>query len=271
MSLVNKTHEKPLQIVGVINAYCALLAEKAGFQAIYLSGAGVANASYGIPDIGLTTLDQVLIDIKRIVGVTHLPLLVDADTGFADVAHTVTSIEAAGAAGLHLEDQVSQKRCGQLDGKQLVSTHEMVARIHDAIRARKNKDFMIMARTDAISVEGLKSALERALAYQGAGADAIFVEAATKLGDYHLFAEALDIPILANITEFGKTPLFTVSELASAHVAMALYPLSAFRAMNQAALTVYQTIKQQGTQQECLADMQTREQLYEYLNYDANQ
>jgi methylisocitrate lyase len=268
MSFVNKTREKPLQIVGVINAYCAILAEKSGFEALYLSGAGVANASYGIPDIGLTTLEQVLIDIERITQVTRLPLLVDADTGFEDISQTVKCIMAAGAAGLHLEDQIAQKRCGQLEGKQLVSTQEMVDRVRQAVSAKKQADFMIMARTDAISVEGLESAVLRAQAYQAAGADAIFVEAATRLEDYQLFAQALDIPILANITEFGKTPLFTTSELASAQVDMVLYPLSAFRAMNQAALAVYQTIKQQGTQQACLADMQTREQLYGYLNYD---
>lgn len=268
MSFV-KTQEKPLQIVGVINAYCAILAQKAGFQAVYLSGAGVANASYGIPDIGLTTLEQVVMDIERITGVTSLPLLVDADTGFEEVTQTVKSIETAGAAGLHLEDQVSQKRCGQLDGKRLVSTQEMVERVEEAVSARKNNAFMIMARTDAITVEGLESAVVRAQAYQAAGADAIFVEAATRLEDYRLFAQALDIPILANITEFGKTPLFTVEELKRADVDMILYPLSAFRAMNQAAMHVYQTIKQQGTQRDCLGHMQTREQLYEYLNYDA--
>ncbi|MFA6037884.1 MAG: methylisocitrate lyase [Legionellales bacterium] len=264
-----KTQEKPLQIVGVINAYCAILAEKSGFEALYLSGAGVANASYGIPDIGLTTLNQVLIDIERITQVTSLPLLVDADTGFEDITQTVQSIEAAGAAGLHLEDQIEQKRCGQLDGKQLVKTQEMVERIQKATCARENKNFMIMARTDAITVEGLEAAVLRAKAYQDAGADAIFVEAALRLEDYGLFKQALDIPILANITEFGKTPLFSVEELKQVNVDMILYPLSAFRAMNQAALAVYQTIKKQGTQRECLGDMQTREQLYEYLNYDA--
>lgn len=270
MSFVNKTREKPLQIVGVINAYCAILAEKSGFQALYLSGAGVANASYGIPDIGLTTLEQVLIDIERIKSVTRLPLLVDADTGFEDIPRTIECIEAAGAEGLHIEDQVSQKRCGQLAGKQLVSTQEMVERIQQAINARSNPDFTIMARTDAIGVEGLASAILRAKAYQEAGADAIFVEAATSLDDYRAFAQALNIPLLANMTEFGITPLLTTMELASAQVDMVLYPLSAFRAMNQAALDVYQTIKKEGTQRECVSEMQTREQLYGYLNYDVN-
>lgn len=264
-----KIQEKPLQIVGVINAYCAILAKKAGFQALYLSGAGVANASYGIPDIGLTTLSQVLIDIERIVARTDLPLLVDADTGFEDIAQTVKCIEAAGAAGLHLEDQISQKKCGQLEGKQLVSQPEMVERVISAVNARENKQFMIMARTDAISVEGIESAIKRAKAYQDAGADAIFVEAATDLAQYRLFKQALQVPILANITEFGKTPLYTVSELSDAGVDMILYPLSAFRAMNFAADHIYNTIKQQGTQRECLTTMQTREELYRNLNYDA--
>jgi methylisocitrate lyase len=262
------TKEKPLQIVGVINAYCAILAQKAGFQALYLSGAGVSNASYGIPDIGLTTLEQVLIDIERISHVTTLPLLVDADTGFEDIAQTVKCIEAAGAAGLHLEDQISAKRCGQLEGKRLVSSIEMIERVRTAVAARDHNNFMIMARTDAISVEGLESAILRAKAYQDAGADAIFVEAATDLNDYRLFAEALNIPILANITEFGKTPLYTVEELEQSQVDMILYPLSAFRAMNYAAESVYETIKQKGTQRECLPQMQTREQLYRNLNYD---
>lgn len=261
--------EQPLQIVGTINAYCAILAQKAGFHALYLSGAGVANASYGIPDIGLTTLSQVLIDIERITRASDLALLVDADTGFDDVAQTVKCIEAAGAAGLHIEDQVSQKKCGQLEGKQLVATQEMVQRVRTAVAARSNKAFMIMARTDAIAVEGLEAAIMRAKAYQDAGADAIFVEAVTELQHYRLFKQALDIPILANITEFGKTPLFTVAELNSVNVDMILYPLSAFRAMNYAAAHVYETIKQQGTQRECLGEMQTREQLYRNLNYDA--
>ncbi len=262
------TKEKPLQIVGVINAYCAILAQKAGFQALYLSGAGVSNASYGIPDIGLTSLEQVLIDVERITKITTLPLLVDADTGFEDIGQTVKCIEVAGAAGLHLEDQISAKRCGQLDGKSLVSTNEMIERVRTAVAAREHKDFMIMARTDAISVEGLEAAILRAKAYQDAGADAIFVEAATDLNDYRLFADALDIPILANITEFGKTPLYTVEELKKSQVDMILYPLSAFRAMNYAAQNVYDTIKHQGTQRECLERMQTREQLYRNLNYD---
>ncbi len=268
MSFLDNAQDAPLQIVGVINAYCALLAEKTGFKALYLSGAGVANASYGLPDIGLTTLSEVLIDVKRIKQATTLPLLVDADTGFDDVFATVAAIEHAGAAGLHLEDQIDQKRCGHLAGKQLISSEAMVERLCEALSARKNKAFMIMARTDALAVEGIDAAIARAIAYQNAGADAIFVEAAQSLEDYTLFAQALDIPILANITEFGRTPLYTLEELKQAQVAMVLYPLSAFRAMNQAALNVYETIKSKGSQRECVDNMQTRAELYHYLDYD---
>jgi methylisocitrate lyase len=262
--------DPPLQIVGVINAYCALMAEKTGFQALYLSGAGVANASYGIPDIGLTKLDDVLIDAMRIITATQLPLLVDADTGFGDIEKTVIALEYIDAAGMHIEDQIDDKRCGQLEGKQLVSAQVMVERIESAVRARQNKDFVIMARTDAITIEGINPAILRAQAYQAAGADMLFVEAATCLEDYLLFSRAVDIPILANMTEFGKTPLYTRDELANVGVNMVLYPLSANRAMNLAALNVYQAIKEEGSQRSQIENMQTREQLYEYLDYDPN-
>jgi methylisocitrate lyase len=262
------TGESPLQIVGVINAYAAILAEKIGFKALYLSGAGVANASHGIPDIGLTSLDDVLTDVRRITSATKLPLLVDADTGWNDPTRTVREMMKAGAAGLHIEDQVEAKRCGQLGGKQLVSSRAMAQRIKAAVRGRSDSSFVIMARTDAVAREGLDAGIERAIQYRNAGADMIFAEALTELDQYRKFARAVEVPVLANITEFGKTPLFTVKRLRSAGVSMALYPLSAFRAMNAAALNVYQTIRGAGTQKPVLERMQTRADLYRFLDYD---
>ena len=259
--------ENPLQVAGVIHAYAAILAERAGFKALYLSGAGVANASYGVPDIGITKLEDILIDVRRIAASTQLPLLVDTDTGWGDPHRTVREMIKAGAAGIHLEDQVAAKRCGHLPGKQLVAAPKMVARIKAAVAGRSDSSFVIMARTDAAASEGLASAIRRACQYRDAGADMIFAEALTELTQYRKFAEALRIPVLANITEFGKTPLFSVTELASAGVRLALYPLSAFRAMNAAALQVYRAIRQQGTQKRMLKQMQTRAELYEFLNY----
>jgi methylisocitrate lyase len=263
--------ESPLQIVGTINANHALLAEQAGYKAIYLSGGGVAAGSLGVPDLGITTLEDVLIDVRRIVNVTKLPLLVDIDTGFGpsafNIQRTITSLIAAGAAAAHIEDQVGAKRCGHRPNKELVSKQEMVDRITAAVSAKGDNSFVIMARTDAIAVEGLDSAIDRAKAYVQAGATMIFPEAISDLETYKKFAEAVKVPILANITEFGLTPMFTTSELKSANVAMALYPLSAFRAMNKAATDVYQTIKQSGTQKELLDKMQTRDELYQSINY----
>jgi methylisocitrate lyase len=263
--------ESPLQIVGTINANHALLAEQAGYKAIYLSGGGVAAGSLGVPDLGITTLEDVLIDVRRIVNVTKLPLLVDIDTGFGpsafNIQRTITSLIAAGAAAAHIEDQVGAKRCGHRPNKELVSKQEMVDRITAAVSAKGDNSFVIMARTDAIAVEGLDSAIDRAKAYVQAGATMIFPEAISDLETYKKFAEAVKVPILANITEFGLTPMFTTSELKSANVAMALYPLSAFRAMNKAATNVYQTIKQSGTQKELLDKMQTRDELYQSINY----
>lgn len=263
--------ESPLQIVGTINANHALLAQRAGYQAIYLSGGGVAAGSLGLPDLGISTLDDVLTDIRRITDVCPLPLLVDADIGFGasafNVARTVKSIAKAGAAALHIEDQVGAKRCGHRPNKAIVSTEEMVDRIRAAVDARTDADFVIMARTDALAVEGLDAALERARAYVDAGADMLFPEAVTELAIYRQFADALAVPILANITEFGATPLFTTDELRSANVAMALYPLSAFRAMNRAAEQVYQVLRQEGTQKNVIDMMQTRNELYESINY----
>ena len=263
--------ESPLQIVGTINANHALLAEQAGYKAIYLSGGGVAAGSLGVPDLGITTLEDVLIDVRRIVNVTKLPLLVDIDTGFGpsafNIQRTITSLIAAGAAAAHIEDQVGAKRCGHRPNKELVSKQEMVDRITAAVSAKGDNSFVIMARTDAIAVEGLDSAIDRAKAYVQAGATMIFPEAIGDLETYKKFAEAVRVPILANITEFGLTPMFTTSELKSANVAMALYPLSAFRAMNKAASNVYQTIKQSGTQKELLDKMQTRDELYQSINY----
>lgn len=264
--------EKPLQIVGAINAYAAMLAESAGFKALYLSGGGVANASYGLPDLGITTLNDVLEDVRRITSVTDLPLLVDGDTGFGgafNIARTVRSMIRSGAAGMHIEDQVANKRCGHRPNKAIVSQSEMVDRIKAAVDAKDDPDFVIMARTDAIAVEGLDAAIERACACVEAGADMIFPEAIEDLADYKKFAQAVKVPVLANITEFGKTPLFTTEQLAGADVSMALYPLSAFRAMNAAALQVFRTIRQEGTQQNVLSIMQTRAELYEFLNYHA--
>ena len=263
--------ESPLQIVGTINANHALLAEQAGYKAIYLSGGGVAAGSLGVPDLGITTLEDVLIDVRRIVHVTKLPLLVDIDTGFGpsafNIQRTITSLIAAGAAAAHIEDQVGAKRCGHRPNKELVSKQEMVDRITAAVSAKGDNSFVIMARTDAIAVEGLDAAIDRAKAYVQAGATMIFPEAIGDLETYKKFADAVKVPILANITEFGLTPMFTTSELKSANVAMALYPLSAFRAMNKAASNVYQTIKQSGTQKELLDKMQTRDELYQSINY----
>lgn len=259
--------EHPLQIVGVINAYAAILAADAGFKALYLSGAGVANASYGVPDIGITTLENVLIDVRRITGASKLPLLVDADTGWDDPRKTIREMIKAGAAGMHIEDQVEAKRCGHLGGKQLVSSKEMVQRIKSAVKGKTDPAFVIMARTDAVAREGLESGIARAREYCKAGADMIFAEALTDLKQYREFVKAVKVPVLANITEFGKTPLFSVAELASAGVSMALYPLSAFRGMNAAALKVYRTIRTKGTQKNILGQMQTRAELYEFLGY----
>ena len=263
--------ESPLQIVGTINANHALLAEQAGYKAIYLSGGGVAAGSLGVPDLGITTLEDVLIDVRRIVNVTKLPLLVDIDTGFGpsafNIQRTITSLIAAGAAAAHIEDQVGAKRCGHRPNKELVSKQEMVDRITAAVSAKGDNSFVIMARTDAIAVEGIDAAIDRARAYVQAGATMIFPEAIGDLETYKKFADAVKVPILANITEFGLTPMFTTSELKSANVAMALYPLSAFRAMNKAASNVYQTIKQSGTQKELLDKMQTRDELYQSINY----
>jgi len=263
--------ESPLQIVGTINANHALLAEQAGYKAIYLSGGGVAAGSLGVPDLGITTLEDVLIDVRRIVNVTKLPLLVDIDTGFGpsafNIQRTITSLIAAGAAAAHIEDQVGAKRCGHRPNKELVSKQEMVDRITAAVSAKGDNSFVIMARTDAIAVEGLDAAIDRAKAYVQAGATMVFPEAIGDLETYKNFADAVKVPILANITEFGLTPMFTTSELKSANVAMALYPLSAFRAMNKAASNVYQTIKQSGTQKELLDKMQTRDELYQSINY----
>src|SRR5688572_3187451 len=265
--------EKPLQVIGTICAYHALMAKRVGYRAIYLSGGGVAAGSLGMPDLGISNLDDVLIDIRRITDVCDLPLLVDVDTGFGasafNVARTTRAIAKAGAAAMHMEDQVGAKRCGHRPGKELVSKEEMCDRIRAAVDARTDDSFVIMARTDALASEGFDAALSRANAYLEAGADMIFPEAVTEIAQYRSFAEATKVPILANLTEFGKTPLFTVEELRSAGVAMALYPLTAFRAMNKAALKVYETLRRTGTQQGALADMQTREELYQFLDYHA--
>ena len=262
--------EKPLQIVGTINAYTALLAESAGYRAIYLSGAGVANASYGLPDLAMTSLDDVLTDVRRITGATELPLLVDADTGFGgafNIARTVREFLRAGAAGLHIEDQVTEKRCGHRPGKAIVTIEEMQDRIRVAVDARTDPDFLIMARTDALAVEGFEAVIERSQAFQESGADAIFAEAMTDIRHYAKVVSNVDIPVLSNLTEFGMTPLFTVDEMRDQGIAMLLYPLSAFRAMNKAALSVYQELRTQGTQRGVLDLMQTRDELYEVLRY----
>ena len=264
--------EKPLQIVGVINAYAARLAERAGFRALYLSGGGVAAASLGVPDLGISTLEDVLVDARRITDVTELPLLVDVDTGFGgafNIARTVRSLIKAGAAALHIEDQVQAKRCGHRPGKALVSKNEMVDRIKAALDARADLTFGIMARTDALAVEGLPAALDRAAAYVEAGADFLFPEALTDITMYAQFGRVTGAPVLANMTEFGKTPLRTAPDLGRAGVDMILYPLSAFRAMSAAAAAVYQTIRGEGTQEPLLGHMQTRNELYEVLGYHA--
>ena len=262
--------ERPLQIAGTINAYCALLAQRAGFRAIYLSGAGVANASFGLPDLGVTTLDDVAEDVRRITDACPLPLLVDADTGFGPalvLARTVRRLAKAGAAGLHLEDQVQAKRCGPRPGKELVSSAEMQDRLKAATDARDDASFIIMARTDSYAAEGLERAIARANDYVEAGADMIFAEALATLDEFRAFTSELSVPVLANITEFGKTPLFGRDELGVAGVRMLLYPLSAFRAMSQAASKVYETLRTTGTQRDVADGMQTREELYEILGY----
>lgn len=263
--------ESPLQIVGTINANHALLAKRAGYKAIYLSGGGVAAGSLGLPDLGISTLEDVLIDVRRITDVCDVPLLVDADTGFGasafNIARTTKSLIKAGAAGMHIEDQAGAKRCGHRPNKELVSKDEMVDRIKAAVDARDDAGFVIMARTDAIAGEGVEQALDRAHAYVEAGADAIFPEAIAELATYKRFTESIKVPILANITEFGLSPLFTTTELAGVGVSMVLYPLSAFRAMNKAAERVFETIRRDGTQRGVIAEMQTREELYERINY----
>ncbi|WP_395792913.1 methylisocitrate lyase [Aquimonas sp.] len=265
--------EKPLQLPGAINANHALLAKRAGFKAIYLSGGGVAAGSLGLPDLGISTLDDVLTDVRRITDVCDLPLMVDVDTGFGpsafNVARTVKSLIKFGAAAMHIEDQVGAKRCGHRPGKEIVSQAEMVDRIKAAVDARTDPDFVIMARTDALAVEGLEKAIERAVACVEAGADMIFPEAMTELAMYKQFAAAVKVPVLANITEFGSTPLFTVDELAGADVGIVLYPLSAFRAMNKAAENVYTAIRRDGTQANVVDTMQTRMELYEAIGYHA--
>lgn len=263
--------ESPLQLVGAINANHALLAKRAGYKAIYLSGGGVAAGSLGIPDLGISTLDDVLTDVRRITDVCDLPLLVDADIGFGpsafNVVRTVKSLIKAGAAGMHIEDQVGAKRCGHRPNKEIVSKQEMVDRIKAAVDARTDENFVVMARTDALAVEGLESALDRAQAYIDAGADMLFPEAITELAMYRLFTDKISVPVLANITEFGKTPLFTLDELRSVNITIALYPLTAFRAMNKAVENVYNTLRREGTQQSLISQMQTRDELYQSINY----
>jgi methylisocitrate lyase len=264
------TQERPLQVVGTINAYSALLAQRAGFRALYLSGAGVANASFGLPDLGITSLNDVCEDVRRISGATDLPLLVDADTGWGaafNIVRTTKELIKAGAAGMHLEDQVQAKRCGHRPGKALVSAAEMVDRIRAAVDGRTDPQYVIMARTDAHAVEGQAAAIERAQRYVEAGADMIFAEALATLDEYRQFTAAVRVPVLANITEFGKTPMFTVQELAGVGVGLVLYPLSAFRAMSRAAEAVYGAIRKEGTQKSVLERMQTRTELYEVLGY----
>ena len=263
-------NNQPLQIVGTINAYTSILAEKSGHRAIYLSGGGVAASSMGVPDLGITTLQDVLVDVERITNTTNLPLLVDADTGWGgafNISRMVKSMISAGAAAIHIEDQVEQKRCGHRPNKELVSGQEMVNRIKAAVDAKTDSEFVVMARTDAIDNEGIESALERVVAYQEAGADAIFAEAVIEIDQYKSFRENLKIPILANITEFGKTPYFTKEELQRVGIDMILYPLSAFRAMSKAALEVYIEILKKGTQKHIVDKMQTRDELYELLDY----
>ena len=262
--------EKPLQCIGAINAYHARLAEASGFKSLYISGGGVAASSCGIPDLGITTMEDVVIDVKRITDVTELPVLVDIDTGWGgafNIARSIKSMIAAGAGAVHMEDQVAQKRCGHRPNKAIVSQSEMVDRVKAAVDAKTDPDFVIMARTDALAVEGMQSAIDRACACVEAGADMIFPEAMTELSQYEEFVKAVNVPVLANITEFGSTPLFTTDELGSAGVSIALYPLSAFRAASAAALNVYQSVRANGTQQQVVDTMQTRMDLYDYLGY----
>lgn len=262
--------ERPLQVIGAINAYHAKLAEKTGYKAIYLSGGGVAAGSLGVPDLGISTLEDVLIDIRRITDSSSLPLLVDVDTGFGgafNIARTIRSVEKSGAAAVHIEDQIQAKRCGHRPNKSIVSQNEMVDRIKSAVDAKNDENFVIMARTDALAVEGLQSAIDRACACVEAGADMIFPEAINDLDTYKKFTKSLDVPVLANITEFGATPLFSLDELNSVGIAIALYPLSAFRAMNKAALNIYKGLREEGTQKNLVEQMQTREELYEFLDY----
>ena len=264
------TESPILQIVGTINAYTALMAARVGHRAIYLSGAGVANASYGLPDLGMTSLDNVLEDARRITDVTELPLLVDIDTGWGgafNIARTIKEMTRAGVAAVHIEDQIAQKRCGHRPNKAIVSQNEMVDRIKAAVDAKTDPDFVIMARTDALAVEGMSSAIDRACACVEAGADMIFPEAIESLEQYQTFVQAVQVPVLANITEFGTTPLFSVDDLQNAGVKMALYPLSAFRAMNKAALNIYQSLYNDGSQAGVVDQMQTRSELYDFLNY----
>lgn len=264
------TEEKPLQVVGAINAYSAMLAEHSGYKAIYLSGGGVANASYGLPDLGMTSLDDVLEDVRRITAATPLPLLVDIDTGWGgafNIARTIKEMIKAGAAAVHIEDQVAQKRCGHRPNKEIVSREEMVDRIKACVDAKTDPAFIVMARTDALAVVGLDEVVERAQMCVEAGADAIFAEAMTDLDMYRKVVDAVDVPVLANITEFGATPMYTTEELGSVGIAMALYPLSAFRAMSKAALEVYEGLRANGTQSGLLDRMQTREELYQHLGY----
>ena len=264
--------ERPLQIAGTINAFTALLAEKAGFRAIYLSGAGVANASFGLPDLAMTTLNDVCEDVRRIASASDVPLLVDADTGWGSafmIGRTIREMIRAGAAGCHLEDQVAVKRCGHRPGKALVEPQEMCDRIRAAVDGRIDDQFVIMARTDAHAVEGQQAALDRAASYVEAGADMIFAEALTTLAEYRQFTETINVPVLANLTEFGKTPLFTIKELADVGVRMTLYPLTAFRAMSATALDIYKTLREDGTQTAVLDRMQTRKELYDVLGYQA--
>ena len=265
-----KSNNQPLQIVGTINAYTAMMAKQVGHKAIYLSGAGVANASYGLPDLGMTSLDNVLEDASRITNAVDTPLLVDIDTGWGgafNISQTIKKMEKAGVAAVHIEDQVAQKRCGHRPNKEIVSTSEMVDRLKAALDAKVDSDFVVMARTDALSVEGLEAAVERAVAFQEAGADMIFAEALTDIEMYRKFTDVLDIPVLANMTEFGQTDLYTTEQLYGVGVDMVLYPLSAFRAMNKAALNVYQHLLNDGTQQAVVDTMQTRMELYDFSNY----
>jgi len=262
--------ERPLQIVGTINAFCALLAQSVGFRAIYLSGAGVANASFGLPDLGITNLNDVAEDVRRITAATGLPLLVDADTGWGNafgISRTVRELSRAGAAGCHIEDQVQAKRCGHRPNKELVESWDMVDRVKAATDAKIDPDFIVMARTDAVAVEGVEAALDRCQKYVEAGADLIFAEAVTNLEDYRRFTKHLAVPVLANLTEFGKTPLFSLEEMRECGIRLVLYPLSAFRAMAAAAEAVYEAIRRTGTQKDVLSRMQTRDHLYEVLRY----